>query len=105
MSRISSHLKEESFNFRVPAELKAAFQKATEKADRPAAQVIRDFMRAYVNGQHQPEPEPGYDAWLQHQIQKSIDDKRPNVSHETVMKNARGAMDRVINSKKKSHED
>jgi len=45
MARSSMHLKEESFNFRVPADLKAEFQKATEKADRPAGQVISDFMR------------------------------------------------------------
>ena len=39
---------DESFNFRVNSALKAAFTAATEAEDRPAAQVLRSFMRAYV---------------------------------------------------------
>ena len=53
MPRISHHPKEESFNFRVDPALKAAFQSATEAEDKPAAQVLRDFMRAYVERHHQ----------------------------------------------------
>ncbi|RXF75459.1 hypothetical protein [Hansschlegelia zhihuaiae] len=41
----------DSFNFRVEPELKAAFTAATEAADRPAAQVLREFMRGYVERQ------------------------------------------------------
>jgi hypothetical protein len=48
MPRASQHLKAESFNFRVDPQLKAAFQMATETEDKPAAQVLRDFMRDYV---------------------------------------------------------
>ena len=40
--------KVESFNFRVDPELKAAFTAATANEDKPAGQVLRDFMRAYV---------------------------------------------------------
>jgi hypothetical protein len=46
--RTSQHPKGETFNFRVDPALKAAFTAATEAEDRPAAQVLRDFMRAYV---------------------------------------------------------
>lgn len=48
MPRISAHPKEESFNFRVDPRLKAAFQEATATEDISAAQVIRNFMRAYI---------------------------------------------------------
>jgi hypothetical protein len=48
MPRASQHPKDESFNFRVDPKLKAAFQSATEAEDKPAAQVLRDFMRVYV---------------------------------------------------------
>ncbi|MGH8139475.1 MAG: hypothetical protein ACREVV_14970 [Steroidobacteraceae bacterium] len=48
MPRPSHRLKAESFNFRVNADLKAAFTAATEAEDKPAAQVLRDFMRVYV---------------------------------------------------------
>lgn len=48
MPRTSQHRKETSFNLRLDPALKAAFTKATEAEDKPAAQVIRDFMRSYV---------------------------------------------------------
>ncbi|WP_226019365.1 antitoxin MazE-like protein [Novosphingobium sp. FKTRR1] len=48
MPRASQHPKETSFNLRIDPGLKAAFTKATEAEDKPAAQVVRDFMRAYV---------------------------------------------------------
>ncbi len=48
MPRTSARPKVESFNFRVDPELKAAFTAATAEEDRPAGQVLRDFMRGYV---------------------------------------------------------
>jgi hypothetical protein len=48
MSRTSQHPKETSFNLRIDPALKAAFTMATAAEDKPAAQVVRDFMRAYV---------------------------------------------------------
>ncbi len=48
MPRTSHHPKESSFNFRIDPVLKAEFTAATEAADKPAAQVLREFMRVYV---------------------------------------------------------
>jgi hypothetical protein len=48
MPRTSQHPKETSFNLRLDPALKAAFTAATEAEDKPAAQVLRDFMRSYV---------------------------------------------------------
>jgi len=53
MPRATHHAKGETFNLRVDPQLKAAFQAATEAADRPAAQVLRDFMRHYVERRRQ----------------------------------------------------
>ncbi len=53
MPRQSQHPKEDSFNFRIDPKLKAEFQTATEAEDKPAAQVLRDFMRAYVERQRE----------------------------------------------------
>ncbi len=53
MPRQSQHPKEGSFNFRIDRKLKAEFQTATEAEDKPAAQVLRDFMRAYVERQRE----------------------------------------------------
>jgi hypothetical protein len=55
MPRINAHPKVESFNFRVDPALKAAFTAATATEDKPAGQVLRDFMRAYVTHQHEAE--------------------------------------------------
>jgi hypothetical protein len=94
MPRTTGHPKEENFNFRVPADLKAAFKAATEAADRPAAQVLRDFMRAYVE-EHQ-RPDPGYDAWFRAQVQEALDDPRPSIPHEQVMTEMRARLDARI---------
>jgi len=51
MPRASQHPKETSFNLRIDHALKVAFTAATEAEDKPAAQVVRDFMRAYVRQQ------------------------------------------------------
>jgi hypothetical protein len=48
MPRTTEHPKETSFNLRIDPALKAAFAAATAAEDKPAAQVLRDFMRAYV---------------------------------------------------------
>ncbi len=44
----ASQGKADTFNFRVEPELKAAFVAAAAAEDRPAGQVLRDFMRRYV---------------------------------------------------------
>ena len=48
MARLSQSPKEDSFVFRIDRGLKADFQAATEAEDKPAAQVLRDFMRDYM---------------------------------------------------------
>jgi len=48
MPRASQRSKADSFNFRIDPALKTAFTQATEAEDKPAAQVLREFMRAYV---------------------------------------------------------
>jgi len=48
MPRQSRPPKEDSVNFRVNAQLKAAFTAAAATDDLPAAHVLRSFMRVYV---------------------------------------------------------
>lgn len=48
MSRIAQHPKDATFNLRIDPALKAAFTAAAQAEDKPAAQVLREFMRAYV---------------------------------------------------------
>lgn len=53
MSR--QHAKADTFNLRVDPALKAEFQAATQAEDKPAAQVLREFMRHYVERQKRRE--------------------------------------------------
>jgi hypothetical protein len=94
MPRDVRHLKEENFNFRVSADLKAAFRSAAESENRPAAQVIRDFMRIYVDT-HQA-PDPDYDAWFRDKVQAALDDPRPSIPHDDVMTEARSRLNARI---------
>jgi hypothetical protein len=48
MPRASQTPKDSSFTLRIDPALKAAFTAATEAEDKPAAQVVREFMRSFV---------------------------------------------------------
>lgn len=108
MARTTSYPKEENFNFRVPADLKTAFKTAAELADRSAAQVIRDFMRAYVEcarAEHEIKPEPGHDEWVRSRIQAALDNPVRGLTHDTVMRDTRAILDQMAAAKRsESHE-
>ncbi len=48
MPRTTTQPKDATFNLRIDPVLKAEFTAATEAEDKPAAQVLREFMRRYV---------------------------------------------------------
>jgi hypothetical protein len=54
--------KEVQMTFRVEPELRAEFANAALREDRKAAQVLREFMRAYVNQSREREHSPANDA-------------------------------------------
>ena len=91
MSRTNSTPPEESFNVRIPAALKAAFEAATLASHRPAAQVIGDFMRSFV--EEQQHAEAGYDAWFRAAVQAALDDPDPGIPHDEVMAEMKSRLD------------
>lgn len=56
-------------NFRVQDELKEQFKKAVELADLNSSQVLRDFMRDYVELAREKNE---YEAWLVENVQKGL---------------------------------
>ena len=54
--------KEVQMTFRVEPQLRAEFADAASLQDRPAAQVLREFMRAYVNQARERGRSPANDA-------------------------------------------
>lgn len=64
-------MSEGTFTFRVEEALKAEFSSAAKARDRTGAQLLRDFMRDFVQQQQQAAE---YDAWFRRQVQKGLDE-------------------------------
>jgi len=54
--------KEVQMTFRVEPQLRAAFTEAALRQDRPAAQVLRELMRTYINQAREHGTHPANDA-------------------------------------------
>jgi predicted transcriptional regulator len=74
-------MSEATFTFRVDEKLKEAFTHAAKKQDRTGAQLLRDFIRDYVQRQSD---EATHDAWIRARIQEALDDPRPDLSESEV---------------------
>ncbi len=59
-----------TFTFRVEEDLKAAFSEAAKAQDQSGAQLLRGFMRDYVNRQ---QDDAEYDAWFRKSVQAGLD--------------------------------
>ncbi len=59
-----------TFTFRVDDDLKKQFAMAAKEHDRTGAQLLRDFMREFVQQQQHAAEE---DAWFRRQVQAGLD--------------------------------
>jgi hypothetical protein len=76
-------MKEATMTFRVETGLREQFSAAAEREHRPAAQVLRDFMRAYVkSAQEKAEARPRIDAAERERRQAALDYARASVELE-----------------------
>ncbi|MCL5050276.1 MAG: hypothetical protein M1473_07085 [Firmicutes bacterium] len=62
-------MNESTFTFRVDDALKSQFAQAAKSHDRSGAQLLRDFMREFVQ---QQEEAAEHDAWFRRQVQIGI---------------------------------
>lgn len=62
-------MNEATFTFRVDEALKNEFATAAKARDRTGAQLLRDFMRAFVQQQEAAD----HDAWFRRQVQAGLD--------------------------------
>jgi predicted transcriptional regulator len=58
-----------TFTFQVDKELEAAFSDAAAANDMSGADILRDFMRDYVEQENHAE---AYDAWFRRKVQTAI---------------------------------
>jgi len=63
-------MNEATFTFRVDEALKSQFAQAAKSRDRSGAQLLRDFMREFVQ---QQEEAAEHDAWFRRQVQNGLD--------------------------------
>lgn len=80
--------KEAVFTMKLEPELRDAFMAAAAQADRPASQIVREFMRDFV------QQDRDYVRWLQGKVDKARADIAAGRlhSHEEVMEE----MDRLL---------
>lgn len=57
-----SVMKDVGLRIRVQRELREQFLEACKAQDKPAAQVLREFMRAYVEANADPNPHDGHSS-------------------------------------------
>jgi predicted transcriptional regulator len=70
-----------TFTFRVEADLKRRFTRRAREHDRAGSQLLRDFMRRFVE---HPDSAPTYDKWFQSQVQEALNDRRAPVASHIV---------------------
>ena len=63
-------MSEATFTFRVDEALKTEFSMAAKARDRSGAQLLRDFMREFVQQQQEA---AAHDAWFRRQVQIGMD--------------------------------
>lgn len=59
-----------TFTFRVDENLKTEFATAAKSRDRTGAQLLRDFMREFVQKQQEA---AAHDVWFRRQVQAGLD--------------------------------
>lgn len=84
-----------TINFRVDDELKGQFEKAVEFSDMTGSQVLRDFMRNYVESSREKRE---YEAWLVANVQRGLAQAAAGrtVPHEEVKARAAARRERMM---------
>jgi len=85
-------MSETTFTFRVDEALKTEFSTAAKARDRSGAQLLRDFMREFVQQQQEA---AAHDAWFRRQVQIGLDSANAGNLIPAVEVEARFAAKRV----------
>jgi len=88
--------KEAVFTVKLESDLRDAFAAEAEAVHRPASQIVREFMREFVQRQREARD---HDAWFRAEVQQALDDPRPGIPHNAVMAETRAIIDRMTHKK------
>jgi predicted transcriptional regulator len=89
--------KEAVFTVKLETELRDAFLAEAESVHQSASHLVREFMRDFVRAQQQARE---HDAWFRAEVQKALNDPRPAIPHEQVMREARATIERIAARKR-----
>jgi hypothetical protein len=89
--------KEAVFTLKLETELRDAFVAEAEAAHQPASQLVREFMREFIRSRQEARE---HDAWYRTEVQKALDDPRPGIPHEEVMREMLARIDAVAGRKR-----
>src|SRR5208337_2241839 len=85
--------KEAVFTLKLEAGLRDAFAAEAAATHRPASELVRAFMREFVQRQREARE---HDAWFRAKVQEALDDPRPSIPHDVVMDETRAIIDRIV---------
>ena len=91
--------KEAVFTLKLESDLRDAFLAEAASAHRPASQLVREFMRDFIQKQQEARE---HDLWFREQIKAALDDPRPGIPHEEVMAETLAIIDRIAARKFKA---
>jgi predicted transcriptional regulator len=74
--------REAVFTVKLEADLHEAFMAEAEATHRPASQLVREFMREFVQRQREGRK---HDRWFRTRVKEALDDGRPSMSHDVVI--------------------
>jgi hypothetical protein len=85
--------KEAVFTLKLEADLRDAFAAEAAATHRPASELVRAFMREFVQRQREARK---HDAWFRAKVRKALEDPRHGIPHEVVMDETRAIIDRIV---------
>lgn len=85
--------KDAVFTVKLDSQLRDAFLAEAQAVDRPASQLVRDFMRQFIERQRQ---ERDHDAWFRAQVQEALGDRGPGFGHDEVIAEMRARLEARI---------
>ena len=91
--------KEAVFTVKLEADLRDAFMAEAEATHRPASQLVREFMREFVQSRRESRK---HDRWFRARVKEALDDVRPGIPHDVVMDDTRAIIDRIVTAKSRA---
>jgi predicted transcriptional regulator len=88
--------KEAVITVKLESELRDAFAAEAEAAHQSGSQIIREFMREFVQRRREMRE---HDAWFRAEVQRALDDPSPGTPHDSVMTETRAIIDRIAAAK------